>query len=105
MPEKDKVTGEVKELIRLYKLFDIARSFVFAESGDGWATIMTDKFVKVADLFEKFEKDNGNCFLTRIDNPNFNIITFYNGQESIRFTDKDYDSGDEFFVKINTYYL
>jgi hypothetical protein len=69
-------------------VFGLVEEFVFADCGDGWGFIVSPEYEKLADYFEKWEKDNGNLLTHREDYPIEKFILFHQseeGQEGISF--------------------
>jgi hypothetical protein len=93
-----------RELDIIYNLFYTARNCVFAECGDGSALIVTEKYKKLAGLFDKFNKENDSYFSLRYEYSDG--ICFSKGDESITFSDKLIgDNHYKFIVKFNIFYI
>ena len=72
---------------KVCQLFDYVRNYIIAEGGDGWGLIISNNYIKLADLFEENEKEQeqGIWFFDRIEHEG--RINYINGQESITFMD------------------
>jgi hypothetical protein len=97
---------KTKEILN--NLFDVTFDFMFLSSGDGCSLFVSDDYVGIADLFEKWLNNNHQNYLTRIDDIIYGAIRFENGQEAVVFTDgldSHYHNAYEFISILPNWYL
>ena len=86
----------------------MAQNCVLDEGGDGSGLIVTDEYIKLANLYEKFDKENGSFFPNRTVDSYHHIITFNNDIEYLSFSDRMSlieSKGYDFVMKFKTIYI